>query len=276
MYVLGYSCPIVSLFSKTFKQLQETRHFEHFCIYIREATDLQIEAEMIISLLKSSKEGTISLELLNKDVRIPSCLHRKLLQKLQKDELIYVRHGLVETDTQQRVGLAIRAIQLGADIERVSSSLHWKEFEDIAAVAFERNEFRVKRTLRFKSCERRWEIDVVALKKPIAVCIDCKHWHRGPSPSTMKKIVAKQLTRVSALAKLLPNPSIRIECASWDRVKFIPAVLSLTICEFKFCDNVPIVPVLQLQNFIDQLPAFADWLQLRVLEGRTSLNSKLY
>ena len=236
---------------------------------------MQIEAEMIISLLKSSKEGTISLELVNTDLRIPSRLHQKLLQKLQKDDLIYVRDGLVETDKQQRVRLAIRAIQLGADIERVSSFLHWKEFEDMAAVAFERNEFRVKRTLRFKSCGRRWEIDVVALKKPIVVCIDCKHWHRGLRPSTMKKIVAEQLTRVSALAKLLPDPSIRVECASWDRVKLIPAVLSLTICEFRFCDNVPIIPVLQLQNFIGQLPAFADSLQLQVLKGRTCLNSKL-
>jgi hypothetical protein len=32
-------------------------------------------------------------------------------------------------------------------------------------------------------------------------------------------------------------------------------ILSLFPSSFKFCDNVPIVPVLQLQDFLIQLPA---------------------
>ena len=64
-----------------------------------------------------------------------------------------------------------------------------------------------------------------------------------------------------ALANSLPNINLRIECAKWEKAKFIPAVLSLIPSEFKFYQKVPVVPVLQLQDFICQLPAYAESLK---------------
>lgn len=222
---------------------------------------MSIERELIISILKLTKNEPISNKIFSKDAKIPSQIAENLLKKLHKDGLIYLRKNVVEADSLQRLKLAVHAIQLGADVERVSSFLQWKEFENIAAVAFERNSYSVKKNFRFKHAGRRWEIDIVGCKRPIAICVDCKHWHHGMYPSSLKKIVEEQVRRTFALAESLPELINKIECASWDRVKFVPAVLSLVKDRFKFYDNVPIVPVLQLQDFLSQLPAYADSLK---------------
>jgi len=222
---------------------------------------MNIERDLIITVLKLTNQGAVSHELIKKDAKIPSELVQRLLRKLQKDGLIYFSKNLVEVDSLKRLKLAVEAINLGADLEAVSGFLQWHEFEDIAAVAFERNIYRVRKNLHFKHRGRKWEIDIVACKKPLAICMDCKHWHHGMYPSTLKKIVEEQVERTFALADFLPRLSGEIECASWNTVKLVPAVLLLVPSKFKFYDNVPIVPVLQLQDFLSQLPAYADSLK---------------
>jgi Holliday junction resolvase-like predicted endonuclease len=161
----------------------------------------------------------------------------------------------------QRLKLAVHAIKLGADIENISSFLQWQEFEHIAAMAFERNNYGILKNLRFKHAERRWEIDIVGCKKPLIVCMDCKHWHHGLYPSVLKRIAEEQVERTFALAEALPRLADKITCASWNHAKLIPAVLSLVAARFKFYDDVAIVPILQLQDFLSQLPAYANSLK---------------
>jgi Holliday junction resolvase-like predicted endonuclease len=222
----------------------------------RETIFLNVETEMIISILKLTREGPISQELINKDTQVPHVLVRKLLQRLQDEGLIYVRGNFLEANDLQRLKIAILAVQSGADLERVSGLLQWKEFEAIAALAFERYGYKVKRNLRFTHGGRRWEIDIVGCRRPFVICVDCKHWRHGLHPSTLKRIVKEQVERTSALAESLPSPSLRMDFVCWDDVKFVPGVLSLVMGQFKFYDNVPVVSVLQLQDFLGQLPAY--------------------
>jgi Holliday junction resolvase-like predicted endonuclease len=163
-------------------------------------------------------------------------------------------------------------VQLGADLESVGSFLRWKEFEDMAAAAFERNGYIVSENLRFRHAGRRWEIDIVGCKRPIAVCVDCKHWHYGMAPSVLKKIVKRHVERIYALTESLPNLTSKIECASWNKVKLIPVVLSLFTARFKFYNNVPIVSLLQLQDFLNQLPAYADSMFYLLLNREKATN----
>jgi Holliday junction resolvase-like predicted endonuclease len=222
---------------------------------------MTIERNLIISILKLTRDGPISNKLVNKDAKIPQQIAEKLLRKLQNGGLVYVQKNVVEADSLQRLKLAVYAIHLGADMENVSGFLRWQEFENMAAVAFEQNNYIVTKNLRFKHAGRRWEIDVVGCRKPIAVCVDCKHWHRGLYPSALKRIVEEQVERTFAFAESLSSLVGKIECASWDNMKLIPAVLSLVTGRFKFYDNVPVVAVLQLQDFLGQLPAYADSLK---------------
>jgi len=214
-----------------------------------------IEADVLISVLKSTVEGPVTHESIKRDVKAPLSLLLKVLGKLQDEGLIYLRNGLVEADTERRMTLAVRAVELGADLQRVSDFLKWQEFEGMAALALERNRYAAVKNVRFKYAGRKWEIDVVGCRKPLVVCIDCKHWRHGMHPSALKGMVEVQADRAQALSEALPSAAVGIECVRWERAKFVPVLLSLVSSGLKFHNKVPIVPVLQLQNFLSELPA---------------------
>jgi hypothetical protein len=66
--------------------------------------------------------------------------------------------------------------------------------------------------------------------------------------------VEEQIQRTAALAEALPSPKIRISFLPEVSTTFVPAILTLVPAESKLCDDVPVVPVLQLQNFLNELP----------------------
>jgi Holliday junction resolvase-like predicted endonuclease len=222
---------------------------------------MSVERNLVLSFLKLTKEGTVLIESVNKESRIPSSVTLKLLDKLENENLIYLKSNSIEVDSNSRLKLAVKAASLGADIEHISDLLCWHEFEEIAALALKNNGYVVKNNVRFKHEGKRWEIDVVGCKKPLVICIDCKHWQRAISPSALHRIVDLQMQRTLALADSLPNIALKLESAKWEKTKFIPAVLSLIPSVYKYCQKVPVVPVLQLQDFICQLPAYTESLK---------------
>ncbi len=215
---------------------------------------MSIERTLLISLLKLSQNGAVELENVNLDARLPSSVISTLLKKLQNENLVYKRDGLIEVNAECRLALAVRAIELGADVERLSNFLCWQEFEAMAAISLELCGYTTKKNVRFKHNRKRWEIDVIGFKKPLVLCIDCKHWRHGMHPSTLNKMAVAQATRVNALANSLPTVVTDFACIKWDQAKFVPVILSLVPFAGKFCDDIPIVPVLALQDFVSQLP----------------------
>jgi len=222
---------------------------------------VSIECKMLISLLKLSKEGPVLSESVNKDARLPSVTSRKLLDKLQSEGLVYIKDDNIKVDSSARLKLAVKAVGLGADVEQMSNLLCWQEFEEIAAFALRSNGYVVANNVRFKHAARKWEIDVVGCRKPLVICIDCKHWKHAIAPSALKRIVNSQVERTRALANSLPNIDLKLECVKWRHARFTPTVLSLIPSTFKFYEKVPIVPILQLQDFINQLPVCTESLK---------------
>jgi Holliday junction resolvase-like predicted endonuclease len=222
---------------------------------------LVIERDLLISLLKLTKNEVVYVKDVNLEAKLPSAATLKLLHKLQSENLVYLEGDKIEADSSCRLRQAVKAVELGADIERVSNFLGWQEFEEFAALSLERNGYAVKKNVHFKSATRRWEIDVVGCRKPLVICIDCKHWHQGMHFSALSKIVASQIERVHAFEATLPAVSLDFECSRWKHAKIVPVVLSLVVSRFKFVDNVPVVPVLQFQDFLSQLPTNVDSLK---------------
>ena len=212
------------------------------------------ETNLIISLLKLTKNGPTLIGNVKKDVRLPSSETLELIEKLQSEDLLNLNGDNLEIDSTNRLKLAVKALSSGADVEVVSSFLGWQEFESIAATALRNYGYTVLQNLRFKYAARKWEIDVVGCRKPLVVCFDCKDWHHRLSPSVLWRIVEAQVERTRALSDTLPDLSLKIECAKWRKAKFIPAILVVVPSRFKFCNRVPIVPVLKLQDFLNQLP----------------------
>ena len=212
-----------------------------------------IEKKIVLSILKLTNQNVVDVKIISKDSKFDSKKVKLCLIKLSQEGLITFNDEFVELNSISRIMLSIKAIELGADIENATSLLCWQEFEGLAAIGLERNNFSVKKNLRFTYLKKRNEMDIVGLKKPIILCIDCKHWHQEITYSSLKSIVKDQIKRTKALMDSLPNISTKLECTMWKNGIFIPAILSLVPNRYKFCNLVPIIPILQLQDFLNQL-----------------------
>jgi Holliday junction resolvase-like predicted endonuclease len=210
------------------------------------------KTDVLISLLKLTKSGSAAEEAVAMDANVPVHVANNVLRGLREIGLIECENGQIELSSNQRVKLAIHAINRGTDIERVCKVLEWKEFENFAATAFEVNNFAVKRNFRFKAQGRRWEIDVLAISEPIVVCVDCKRWRRGWGNSAITKVAAAQAERTEALANAPYPLQRRVGLDGWKKALLFPVILSLFPGPVKFYSKVPVVPILQLQNFLNE------------------------
>jgi Holliday junction resolvase-like predicted endonuclease len=210
------------------------------------------KTDVLISILKNTNSGPAAKEIIARDANVPVQVTNNVLKGLREIGLIECEDELIEVSSNQRVKLAIHAINHGTDIERVCKVLEWIEFENFAATAFEKNNFAVKRRFRFKAAQRRWEIDVLAYSEPIIVCVDCKRWRRGWGNSAITKVAAAQAQRTEVLAKNLHDIQREIGLDDWKQATLFPVILSLFPGTVKFYNKVPVVPILQLQNFLDE------------------------
>ena len=153
----------------------------------------RVDREILTSILKLTLEGPVSKALLSRDARVPSQVADEALRRFFDDGLIRLSDKTVETSLTQRIKIAITALRFGADSEKVCGFLSWQEFESVAAMALEANNFAVERRFRFAWADRKWEIDVLGCKEPVIACADCKHWHHGLGRSVIAKAVEAQI-----------------------------------------------------------------------------------
>jgi len=218
--------------------------------------ETQIERNILVQILKLTKDGSTQKEQIGREARIPQQIANRILKKISEAELIQLKSETVEASLSQRIKIAVHTIELGADFEGVCKALNWDEFENIAALAFEVNGFAVLKRFRFKWAGRRWENDILGYREPMIICAECKHWLHGWRRSTIMKAVESQVLRTRALAESYPLLREKLGLVKWRQATLIPMVLSLVPGPFKFYNNVPIVPVLQLQSFLSDLPAY--------------------
>jgi len=219
---------------------------------------MTVERNLLRSILKLTKRGPIEKTLISRDAQIPVQIADDMLKDFSKAGFVQLRGKVIEASLNQRVKIAIHAIRLGADFESVCNFLEWNEFEKIAATTFEFNHFNIIKGLRFKSAGRRWEVDVLGCREPIIVSADCKHWHHGWTRSAITKTIDAQIKRTQALANASPTLREKMGLADWKEATLIPMVLSLFPAPLKFYRNTPVVPILQLQDFLNELPAHID------------------
>jgi len=209
-------------------------------------------------VLKLTKTGPVQKEFIQRDANVSLHVMDEVLRKLSDGGFIRQKRGLVEVLPRQRVGIAVQAFKLGADCEQICSFLEWTEFESIAAQAFQANRFIVLQNFRFKHAGKRWEIDILACKEPLIVCVDCKQWRRRWSVAAIVKAVETQIERTQAFTDALINCFQKAGLTDWKSAQLVPLILSLAPGSIKFHNKVPIVPVLQLQDFINKLPLEVD------------------
>jgi Holliday junction resolvase-like predicted endonuclease len=215
------------------------------------------ERQVMNSILELTQRGPASKELLRKTTHLDSAFLNKTLAKLFDNGFFQLKQNFIEVSPSQRVNLAFRVIMLGGDLERTCRLLKWAEFEGVAAEALQINGFVVLRNFRFKRKGKRWEMDVIGFREPLVVCIDCKHWRRRLTQAALVKVVEAQLERTREFADVLPSYWTKTRLNDWKTALIVPVILSLVSGSLKFYNNVPIVSILQLRDFINTLPCEA-------------------
>ena len=216
------------------------------------------EREILISTLKLTKDGYVDLKEIIRDTRVSSQTACQILERNESSGILRISGSKITATPEQRLRIAIKAVDLGADVEGVCKHLKWEEFEEISVLALEMNGFRVKKHFRFSWNGKRFEIDLLALKKPFIVCVDCKRWRQGWRGIASRKAAEKQIRRTRILAEASLSMIEKIGIGKWSRACFIPLIISLFPSASAFYRNSPIVPIIQLRSFIQDMPAHID------------------
>lgn len=139
----------------------------------------------------------------------------------------------------------------GKPIEEIIKNFNWKEFEEFIAEIFRENDFRVKQNFRFKT-KRKYEIDIIAVKQNIVLCVDCKEWSKGRYKKTGLKYSAKnQEKRVKEFKNSLKkNPVIQNLLKINLQFKFYSLIVTLLEEDLFIEGNTFFVPIWKLNNFL--------------------------
>jgi hypothetical protein len=152
----------------------------------------------------------------------------------------------VGTSTQERrIVNALVALRLGLTPGTVARHLGWRDFERFCALFFRSRGYEVLENLNLR--KPRVQIDLVAIGTSYALCVDCKRWKKGQSPSVLRKFAAAQKRRSRLLRKVLK-----------DKKPVLSAIISLSAPSGDFVDGVAIIPIGALTGFLESVEAYLD------------------
>jgi hypothetical protein len=153
----------------------------------------------------------------------------------------------VSTD-EQLAGLALCA--WGEDIERVSKSLTWRDFERFCSGILRARGYTVRQNIYLR--KPRAQIDVFGISDGISIAVDCKHWARAAGYSSLAKQVQAQKARAARLRESL------------DRIGPIASIILVLVDQgARFVDGGAIVPVFAFGDFLDNVDVYRNQLDLR-------------
>ena len=182
-----------------------------------------------------------------------------------KDVLEYiVNNGIgIPTSTRNhylfskadRMKLAMLALQRGCDIESISKSISWKDFEALTSEILGLYGYLTKTNIRL-SKPSRIEIDVIGINNnKLAIVADCKHWKRY-SLSSISSYAEKQIERTKILSRAKRR-------TKQDNIAHaIPIILTLYSVDVEFIDGVPIVPISKFKSFIEDVSLYLSEIQV--------------
>lgn len=138
----------------------------------------------------------------------------------------------------------------GKKMADVVGKFDWKGFEEIVSEIFSRNDFLVKRNLRFKT-DRRWENDVLAVRGNLALCADCKRWSDGREKGwSLRKSAADQERRTAALEKFVKSNPIAASLTGSGGKNMVPVLVTLHDESVLKFGKTYVVPVSKLNTFL--------------------------
>lgn len=185
------------------------------------------------------------------------------MEKLKQNDLIEINQDTINISSKQIIALIAFAIQEGADIFKISKTLRWQEFEDLALFILELYDFSVKKHFRFKVSDKKSEIDIVGIRRDLILFLECKHWKK----TQRSAIINAAKNNLLKISNIVNNPEILFNHfkIKTENYKLIPVILTLTE-SIKIYDKIPIVPIYYFQNFLLEFDKYFD--ELLILKSK--------
>lgn len=205
-----------------------------------------------VILEKTKDKKTTTIEDIKKEFIITDKAYNETIDYIKSENIVTFSSGDISANINQRLAMAINAIQLGGDFERISNSLGWLEFEEFVAHVFEENGYNVLRRYRFQAEGRRWEIDVLATQYPYIVCAECKHWTSGMGNSAARNIIETHIEKTDIMSRHIEEISKKINVHRWRDAIIIPMALTLSPTQMRIYRRVPAVSIHSLPSFLNE------------------------
>ena len=200
-----------------------------------------------------------------------------LIEKQKLEEMLTqaIERGCISLTNDRYVLLdplemVILLINLGfLDIERLVNFIDWYEFENYIARVLQFAGFDVYSNYQHRGLVR-FQIDVLGLDsvRKLGLVIECKHW-RSIRKYGVKLIeaVKSHIRRVERLIKFCEWVVINIPTLR--RIKtLIPVIVVLKSDTQKVVDNVPIVSITELRDFLLNIEKYVDELELKAYSNK--------
>ena len=185
-----------------------------------------------------------------------SHLNHKHTTTLKKFSILEREEKIIrdKKSSEERIELALKAINLGGDPIEISKLLDWREFENLSVEAFQLNGYTVINNFTFSSNKKRFQVDVIASKNNLILGIDCKHWMHFYWFSKIKDAIKSHLNRTKALSNEVQMLSSKLSLKSAKKIFLVPVIVTLSDPRRNIIDGVPIVSILKLEDFIFRMP----------------------
>jgi hypothetical protein len=205
-----------------------------------------ITKTFLLDILKQTKEGKIVNLNGFSDVEINEAC---------KKGLIEFDNGKILVNSLNRLAIAVEAINLGVDFEKVCRLLDWREFEEFSSIILEYNGYSTFKRFIFKEGKtKKWEIDVLGIKDLAILCLDCKKWRYGWYKSKLSSAAEKHFKRVKAFSRELPNLTLKLRIKRNESFMILPLLITLADASYRSLNGVLIVSILRFKSFLYELP----------------------
>lgn len=174
---------------------------------------------------------------------------KELLEEASHLGIAEITDKHIQVSRTMRLELAIRCLQKGVDVQRVCRAAGWREFEDLGAMILSTHDYVTKKHFRFRLNEKSFEIDILALKAPWSLVVECKRWKKNWQPASIRKVLEIHRCKTVALAEVIPTLDALDLRVCWE-IKLIPMILTLLETPAIMRSDIPIVSIGRFENFL--------------------------
>ena len=207
----------------------------------------QFSSKLIIHTLELTRSGrSTAVGILASHARCTSEVAKRILNSLK----VNIENGQVSLSTEARLRLA-REASRGGFLGDVARTLEWQEFESFTEACLDEAGYKVQKNVRTREEGRVREVDIVAARGNLVLCIDCKHWNTPSYPSKFTRALEHQLEATYSLLRELR----RKETGS---LLGLPVVLTLLEPREKLRNGVVLLSIDQLSDFTENLAPFSE------------------